>query len=134
MGIHGVGHWRQVERTGVMLAERSGLGEEGVLVARLLAVLHDSQRVNDGWDEGHGARGAVYAREVRGKLFAVEDRLFEKLERACAGHELGKVTGDLLIGMCWDADRLDLVRIGVLPDPALMSTPAGKRIAGGEKG
>ena len=29
IGIHWVGHWRQVERNGIMLAERNGLGEEG---------------------------------------------------------------------------------------------------------
>ena len=133
MGIHGRGHWRNVERFGVMLAEKNGAGADGVVVARLFAILHDSQRVNDGWDEGQGARGAAYARAVRGKLFDVEDRLFEKVERACAGHELGFVTEDLLIGICWDADRLDLMRIGVLPDAELMSTAVGKGIARGEK-
>jgi len=129
MGIHGAGHWRQVERNGLMLAEKNGLGAEGVLVVRLFAVLHDSQRENDGWDAGHGARAAAYAREVRGKLFELEDGLLEKLERACAGHELGKVTTDLLIGACWDADRLDLVRIGVVPREELMNTPVGKAAA-----
>jgi uncharacterized protein len=44
------------------------------------------------------------------------------------------VSADVLIGMCWDADRLDLTRIGVTPDPALMSTPAGKRAAGAGRG
>ncbi len=131
MGIHGLGHWRQVERNGIMLAEKNGLGEEGILVARLFGALHDSQRVNDGWDAGHGERAAAYAREMRGTFFTVEDRLFEKLERACAGHELGKVTEDLWVGACWDADRLDLVRIGVLPREELMSTPVGKGIARG---
>jgi uncharacterized protein len=129
MGIHGLGHWRQVERNGVMLATENGLGEEGIVVVRLFAILHDSQRVNDGWDKEHGARAAAFARTVRGTLFEVEDRLFEKVERACAGHELGRVTEDGLIGACWDADRLDLVRLGVMVDPRLMSTVAGKRLA-----
>jgi uncharacterized protein len=129
MGIHGLGHWRQVERNGLLLVEKNGLGEDGVLVARLFAALHDSQRVNDGWDQGHGARGAIYAREMRGTFFDIDDRLFKKLEKACEAHELGFVTEDALIGSCWDADRLDLVRVGALPDPKLMSTPAGKQAA-----
>src|ERR1044072_8034735 len=112
------GLWNAVPgpfRGRLMLVEKNGLGGEGILVVRLFAALHDSQRVNDGWDEGHGARGAAYARAMRGSLFEMEDKLFKKLEKACAGHELGMVSEDGLIGSCWDADRLDLVREGALP-------------------
>jgi hypothetical protein len=31
------------------------------------------------------------------------------------------------IGCCWDADRLDLSRVGIEPDTELMSTDAGRR-------
>jgi uncharacterized protein len=30
------------------------------------------------------------------------------------------------IGVCWDADRLDLTRVGIMPDPEFFSTAAGK--------
>jgi hypothetical protein len=30
------------------------------------------------------------------------------------------------VGACWDADRLHLWRIGVAPDPARLSTAAGR--------
>jgi uncharacterized protein len=33
------------------------------------------------------------------------------------------------IGTCWDADRLDLGRVGARPDPKYMSTEARKRAA-----
>jgi hypothetical protein len=36
---------------------------------------------------------------------------------------------DVTIQTCWDADRLDLGRVGIRPDPARMGTEAGKRIA-----
>ncbi|MCA9794566.1 MAG: hypothetical protein KC910_22315, partial [Candidatus Eremiobacteraeota bacterium] len=44
-------------------------------------------------------------------------------------HEKGRVSQDPTIGACWDADRLDLDRVGKAPDPDLMSTPTGKKLA-----
>lgn len=128
-GIHYVDHWKRVERNGVMLAEVMKLGAAGVTVARLFGVLHDSQRTGDGWDREHGARAAAYARTLRGVLFELDDALFGKLLRALEGHELGRVTDDDIIGLCWDADRLDLTRLGVSPREELMSTAEGKRLA-----
>ena len=34
----------------------------------------------------------------------------------------GLVSEDPTVGACWDADRLDLPRVGIQPDPALFST------------
>jgi hypothetical protein len=45
---------------------------------------------------------------------------------ALAGHSDGLVTDDPTIGCCWDADRLDLWRVGAPPVPALLSTEAAK--------
>ena len=129
MGIHGPGHWRQVERNGVMLAEKNGLPAEEIVVVRLFAVLHDSQRVNDSWDREHGQRAAAYARSLQAVQFELPERLLKKLEKACERHALGETTEDVLIGSCWDADRLDLVRLGVVPQEELMNTAEGKRIA-----
>ena len=129
MGIHGPAHWRQVEKNAVMLAEKNGLPAGESVVVRLFAVLHDSQRVNDSWDREHGQRAAVYARSVQGVQFELPERLLKKLEKACERHALGETTEDVLIGTCWDADRLDLVRLGVVPREELMNTVEGKRIA-----
>jgi len=129
MGIHGLSHWRQVERNGLMLAERNCLPADAVLIVRLFAALHDSQRVNDCTDDGHGQRAAVYARQVNSTLFNLSADGLKVLEKACARHELGETTLDLVIGTCWDADRLDLVRIGATPRKELMNTPAGKALA-----
>jgi hypothetical protein len=32
---------------------------------------------------------------------------------------------------CWDADRLDLARVGVIVDPSYLSTARGKQLAYG---
>jgi hypothetical protein len=46
------------------------------------------------------------------------------LTPACAGHEGGDVSPDPMIGCCWDADRLELARLGRRPIARLLSTAA----------
>lgn len=125
--IHGTSHWRKVEENGLMLAARTGAIVE---VVRLFAVFHDCRRENDGSDRMHGARAAEYALRLRGELFDIPDERFELLRLACAGHTGGTLSTDPTIGTCWDADRLDLGRVGTRPHPSYMSTAAGKEIAG----
>jgi uncharacterized protein len=72
--IHGPSHWRRVERTGLLVARRSGAVEKGV---RLFAVFHDSRREHDGWDDTHGPRAAAYAAGLHGTLFDISDEHFE---------------------------------------------------------
>jgi uncharacterized protein len=129
LGIHAKPHWQQVERNGIALAKANGLSDDELVVVRLFSILHDSQRTSDGGDHGHGQLAAAYAQRQQGTHFTLPMALLNKLADACARHEFGQITSDLLIGTCWDADRLDLVRIGVIPREELMNTPEGKRLA-----
>ena len=124
--IHGPSHWRRVERNGLLLATRSGAIEE---VVRLFAVFHDSRREHDGCDDTHGSQGAAYASSLRGVLFDLSDEHFELLHYACTWHTHGRLSDQPTIGSCWDADRLDLGRIGTTPEAAYMSTEFGREIA-----
>lgn len=124
--VHGPDHWRRVERNGLILATRTGAI---VPVVRLFALFHDSQRVNDFTDPDHGARGAELAKSLRGKLFDLSDGHFELLHEACVGHTDGHHHENPTIGTCWDADRLDLGRVGIVPDPRFMSTKFAAEIA-----
>ena len=47
----------------------------------------------------------------------------KQLETACREHSDGRLHGDLTVRTCWDADRLDLGRVGIRPDPDRLSTP-----------
>ena len=123
---HGPAHWRRVERNGLLLATRS---EADPVVIRLFALFHDCQRVNDGRDPGHGARGAEYAKMLRGKVFDLPDDPFETLHFACTWHTDRDHTDDPTVGACWDADRLDLGRVGIIPSAKYMSTAFGREIA-----
>ena len=123
-GIHGVAHWARVLENGLRLAEATGANVE---VVQLFAVFHDSRRVNDGVDHGHGQRGAELATQLRGDLFDLSDLDFWLLCEACARHTDGFTDGDITIQTCWDADRLDLGRVGKTPNPQRLWTAAAKR-------
>jgi uncharacterized protein len=53
------------------------------------------------------------------------------LEHAIRHHTAGLTSADPTIGTCWDADRLDLGRVGMRPRERFMSTWAGRRRARG---
>ena len=125
--LHGPAHWRRVEQNGLLLASRTKANET---VVRLFALFHDSCWVNEGTDDGHGARGASYATELRGRHFDLDDVSFELLHEACTWHTDRDHSDDPTIGTCWDADRLDLGRVGMIPNANYMSTAFGKEIAG----
>lgn len=124
--IHGIGHWRKVERIGLLLAKNSAADIE---VVRLFAFFHDACRWNDGGDPQHGPRGAALARELQHDLLRLSDEQLDALCVACEQHTWGQLATDPTIGACWDADRLDLGRVGIYPHPDFMSTERGKRAA-----
>ncbi len=124
-GTHGVGHSARVLENGLRLADMTGADIE---VVQLFAVFHDSRRVNEGTDFRHGQRSAEYAAELRGQVFDLPDDQFALLFDACAGHTDGGTIGDITIQTCWDADRLDLGRVGICPDPTRLCTDAARRI------
>jgi uncharacterized protein len=128
--LHGSDHWQRVERNALDLAPHTP-GVD-VLIVRLFAVLHDSNRHNESWDPEHGARAADWARELNesAKLFRLDDARLDLLCDAMARHDKGQVSDDPTIGTCWDADRLDLPRVGIRPATRFMSTLEGKRRAG----
>jgi uncharacterized protein len=123
-GDHGVAHWARVLENGLRLAGETGANVE---VVRLFALFHDSRRVNEATDPEHGARGAEYARSLRGRLFQLPDPEFQLLHRACSGHTHERTHPDATIQTCWDADRLDLGRVGITPHPSRLCTEAARR-------
>ncbi len=124
IGFHGVAHWARVLENGLRLAEETGATIE---VVQLFAVLHDCRRVNEHHDPQHGPRAAELARALRGEVFEIDDEHFRLLHRACAGHTRERTHPDRTIQTCWDADRLDLGRVGMLPDPRYLSTEIARR-------
>lgn len=122
-GTHGVGHWARVLENGLRLAEGTDVNTE---IVSLFAVFHDARRINEGGDHGHGRRGAELAAELRGTLFEMPDDDFKLLCRACELHTDGGTVAEPVVQVCWDADRLDLGRVGKTVDPARLCTASAK--------
>ena len=139
--LHGPAHWVRVHRFGLLLADGLNLGDRQARCVEVFAWTHDLARLDDGGGNQHAVDGAVHA-------FAVMDALFPDLgsdqrtllSKAIRFHSDG-VTADeahfqgLLdldewtedevidtVGACWDADRLDLLRLGIAPNQRYMST------------
>jgi len=122
-GIHGAGHWGRVLENGLKLAEQTGAN---IGIVKLFALLHDSRRMNEDRDPEHGGRGAELARSLQGRIYTLSRTDLDLLGEACAHHTAGKLAADITVQTCWDADRLDLRRVGHIPDPRRLCTAAAK--------
>ena len=122
-GTHGVPHWARVLENGRRLSKMTGAK---IHVVELFAVFHDSRRINEETDDGHGRRGAQLAKELRGIVYELEAEDFGLLTQACDLHTEGYLGGDITLQTCWDADRLDLWRVHIVPDASILCTSAAK--------
>ena len=123
--IHGPSHWQRVEAFGLRIAESS---KADLTVVRLFALLHDSCRIDDGDDPGHGPRAAEMLGRIVPSVFALDRHRLELLKHAVRDHTSGLTSPEPTIGTCWDADRLDISRVGITPSARYLSTAAGEEI------
>lgn len=124
-GIHGANHWARVLHHGHKIAKaRDG----DILVVELFAFLHDSCRLDDYRDPLHGERGAEFVYGVNGQFFHLDSKQLDNLCFAIRHHSGGDVSTDPTIQSCWDADRLDLGRVGIIPSPRFLSNEAAQLI------
>lgn len=123
--IHGSSHWQRVERFGLKIAEANGADRE---VVSLFAYLHDARRVNDDDDPSHGERAVVLLDElIKENIINLTTKQYQQLAKALSIHnQTDARCDDITVQTCWDADRLDLWRCGIIPDPKLMYTSHGK--------
>jgi uncharacterized protein len=124
-GVHGPSHWARVKHHGLIIGEQVGADLE---VIKLFAFLHDSQRVSEYSDPEHGSRAAQYAKSLNGKFFDLKQDQMELLTLAMEGHSNGDLHLNPTIQTCWDADRLDLGRVGIKPSGEFLSATAESHI------
>lgn len=125
---HGLSHWERVERNGIILSMENGAIRENVniKVVRYFAYLHDKCRLNDWTDLEHGVRTADMLPTIRDMILKdFTDEEVALLEKACRYHTTEQRTGIPTVDICFDADRLDLGRVGIVPNPKLMATEQG---------
>lgn len=121
-GIHGKDHCARVLLYGIMIADSIGMDEGETDAVCAAAVFHDSRRLNDMSDTGHGRRGADYYLEYcRERGMRPDDRAY----LAMAYHDLPDGEGESAISsrenaesalrvfrVLKDADGLDRLRLG----------------------
>lgn len=123
---HGIRHWDRVYANGRRLIV------DGVnpLVVACFSYVHDACRKDDWEDFYHGPRAAEWIATLRKTyLKGLTDEEFMLLQDACRLHTTAWRTGNPTIDACFDADRLDLWRVGITPDPSKMATPLGAELA-----
>jgi uncharacterized protein len=121
-GVHGIHHWIRVREAAIFLARESG-GNPGV--AELFAFLHDSCRRSDGCDNGHGERAANFiARLPLEEVLSPNE--IGMLQFACRHHTRQRYHDDPTIRCCWDADRLDIERVGLVIDTGCLNSATAR--------
>lgn len=124
---HGVSHWDRVRENGMKLLTE----EVDPVVVQCFAYLHDSCREDDWEDLGHGERAARWIMTLRNTFLKdLTDKQFEQLQTAIFYHTTEHKMDEPTVDACFDADRLDLWRCGIKPDPAKMATTQGAKLAG----
>jgi hypothetical protein len=143
--IHGFSHWASVMLNGLCLMKAqemlvtNELDEKGItrkihdyVVLFLFSMFHDCRRWQEGRCTDHGAHGAMALYEA----FGTECPAVRVAAEACMIHtgttfpraiyegvKANPVLADRfrIIGLCLDADRMDLTRLGQRPNAAFMT-------------
>ena len=126
--IHGLSHCQRVERNAIRL-QHPGVN---MTVARLFAYFHDACRseCKIQSESEHGLLASELVMSLRNSLLKdLSDYEIEMLSTACKLHTTTFKTGNPTIDTCFDADRLDLWRVFVKPDPEKMATSIGAELA-----
>jgi len=128
---HGISHWHRVLRNGLDIADHvDGVNRK---VLTLFAYLHDSERIDEGKDIEHGLRASRLIESYATTFpdaFTLTPEELDELQIACAFHSDGHIidTHDSpTIAACWDADRLDLPRVGITVAPHVLSTEYARK-------
>ena len=121
--VHGMGHLRRVSSTAGRMA---AILDEDIESAVVGGFLHDCARTDDGGGTSHAHSSAQLAKDIMITCYPHLD--IARLCRGIAQHADGMITDDPLIGCVWDADRLDLSRLGIEVDLDLLSTFVARRL------
>lgn len=126
--LHGYQHWKRVERLGKYIGATNG---SDIAIVSHFAYLHDAVRHSESEDVLHGLRAGDYVQILASqKHISLNQSQLNTLVLACKTHNT--ITATILnptLATCFDADRLDLWRMGIQPIESLLFTDKGKAIA-----
>ena len=134
-GIHGIYHWQRVYKNTQILAKHYKVKSK---VFELFALFHDSKRKNEYSDLSHGFRASKFVEDLIEKREIVLDeddknRFLYAIANHTISDENNPLFNDLIVQICFDADRLDLGRIGIEPEERYMMTDFAKKLVRDKK-
>jgi len=137
--IHGPAHWARVNLFGEELSRLHELTDEDRQCISVFAWTYDLARTDDEGGGQHAFDGAGYLDEVWPTVFPNLSQV--ELVRTAIRHHSDGLTAEAawyqglfdsldrkadkvitVVGCCWDADRLDLIRLATRPRAEFMST------------
>ena len=83
-------------------------------------------REDEDTDIQHGNRAADFVKLIAGDWIHLNSDQLDQLVEACRYHSMGRLTHDVTIQTCWDADRLDLGRVGKRPHPTYLGAKVAR--------
>lgn len=125
-GVHGINHWARVYYNGMEIAQFNKANRK---VVKYFAFLHDIKREDEFTDPEHGLRASNFIDKIKDKFLTdLDNHEIGILKTACAIHNTNMTSNDITIQTCLDADRLDLARVGIMPDERYLQTAAAKTL------
>lgn len=122
-GYHGIRHWERVESVGLELARVNKINPD---IITAFAYIHDCCRQNEEHDPEHGLRSALaWAHYTEYAPIGLSLHQKNLVYQAIRDHNLGLTVAPIEVQTCWDADRLDLPRVGCQVDTNKLCTKAG---------
>lgn len=120
--LYGQGHWGRVINNGLKLSQLLDNDNISEKVVVLFGLLHDVKRKNEEThDLDHGYRASQFIQnEMLPYLNITEDELKE-LCTACTIHDRKEKSNNLTIGVCLDANYLDIPRKGIDIEPSFLN-------------
>ncbi len=111
---HNIKHWNRVYKISKFLSTHYNIKSK---VFKYFALFHDIGRTDETNNYEHGDDGRNLALKYR-KYIDLNDDDFERLIYACKWHTKpldinNKLYKDKVVKICWDSDRLDLVRLNI---------------------
>lgn len=123
-GIHGIDHVKRVVENAKIIAKKECPNNYDDIV--IGAYLHDIGRIDDNGGNEHAFRGFEISKQLLAKYWPHLNH--KKILTAIKEHADSLITDDPLIGSIWDADRLDLTRLGIKINLELLSTQTAKKL------
>lgn len=127
-GHHGYAHWARVYKNGMALCDLLPGADRKVVT--WFAFLHDCRRLDECADSEHGMRAAhlIYQLDRAGRLPLRNPQVSQLISSVLHHSNSWLTSPSPTVAACWDADRLDLPRVGIKVDPARLCTDAARQI------